>query len=1631
MDPIWKRRGFDSQEEFDAYLAELYGVIKKDRTQGDTIVQLGDYGNKEAITAYLDSQRGAVPATPAPVAQRSVAAPVAVRPGETETQYQQFARKMEDVQEKEVQQAQYDPAKLPDRVIEDNTLRLYVDAAQEPRDAAKGDRISQAWDWLMTPASPETPGILGNTSEPAIITALRPQPMLTAEETKAYEDARSKGDTTYFVDKLLDVAGDKDTKGRTVESTIGYAARMANIPSAFVTYVMDSALSSGDPTPFSERVAKGEGLAEGSRELASYLEYGTRDPMVGDKLADGSEVPEGWSLPEQTAFVAGGLVDLLIPGDLGIAGAVKGASKASKVLKAADTFSTIEKAGVIAEGAVKGGLESWPGGARLLSSTPELQTSIISTAAKRAEPVVQEWKDWAINPEIRRTNPAPESAAKMGLPTDPDEAYDFLGRAIAMGNANPNPIPLNERIGRIALGRKALTDASGLDARIGDVLVHTNSLPELRKSALERDMGHGLTLGEVRNLVTLTPDEALQMDGMDYKILMDHVRESKAVLRMDPATWRKLEAIDEATGLNYPGPKDPTPDASAYPKVKVDPADWNQMMVALMEQHALDFDPTAVDLRSIDFNRGETNLTLPAEMRTPADAARKLASSLRLASLDASTDLEKVASPAVLDAIQRNKLKLGAVGESILDDIKIARKAGDVNPVSGLTAKLFQTEQDVVRNLDSLLSRLYGDQKGLFRTLASTPNTRLNVIAGALRKKAIESPGDFLDTLNRFVALLEKNKAGAMVRAGDLEKAGLSPINWQIAMAAAADKELASNPMAVAINLLVEARKGEVLSQAAADILARIPKKSAIYRDIRRWASDTMTKVESEVAKVFALSRDVEIIPGSNVASYLGENEIPIRENIAQFIADAAKAAVLDDTQYFQDAFARFQDRLIASLENQDIYAFGILDADRLKELISDSVLDIQDSTAELAQRVQTEFSKQNPKALQDQVRQSAADSLAESLQVIYDLQSQADYTTSAVQRELTAQLVGIHPVVANAIAEELLRLGGDVVAANKDIIAGLGGVSAVNPLADTLVQAGINPKDLVKVIMDHPEIPVSTLARQVQDITGSLSAHPLSGLKRAGKRLSGLARQGMLGGYLIPNFAYHTANILTAPAIMTATVGGQLAWAATKRTGYDLVSKVAAKISAGELVKFVYARLGMTPTVPGKNILLNLEDGRVYTYDSIAKIALQNGILGGQQSAEFQVDVLDSILRWSKRNLKGEKVGGGQDFLRRNLDPLAETYAAQIAAASDGQFRTSVLIEALASGKSEEDAVKLARESLFDYNKISEAEQNYIASWYWFYRFQRQNVVSTMRNMVMYPNRVKQLLQIQSMPSRMFDERNMSEDQKQVFIYSNNFESRAKLATFANAAKNSFKDDVQVYGPPMPLSDAILAIQGGMQIFKPLQDSTNRGPEGITATMTNILQTAGSHAGPGVGTMFKFVTGDQALAFGEVQNLGKSVDPKFVAALKSTGFWDSAKEYFQIVETHPGNPDYPTGRAVNQMEGDAYYYLGGTKDTRLAWHALTNDATTAAGVHRLVTDFVGPLVMYAGDEQGMSQNVIPTLGNYPSEIAAIRALKFLGAIQVEESTVTEEEQSVTGGQADQDSIAWKLMLQEIQNKYP
>lgn len=432
----------------------------------------------------------------------------------------------------------------------------------------------------------------------------------------------------------------------------------------------------------------------------------------------------------------------------------------------------------------------------------------------------------------------------------------------------------------------------------------------------------------------------------------------------------------------------------------------------------------------------------------------------------------------------------------------------------------------------------------------------------------------------------------------------------------------------------------------------------------------------------------------------------------------------------------------------------------------------------------------------------------------------------------------------------------------------------------------------------------------------------------------------------------FHGPNWITAPAIMVQTVGGKATADALKR--YDRGAMLAA---------YVAQPLGfsgrLSDSVKRAQVAVTDPAGRAWTWDEVATLAREGGItrsVTGTAASKQQVENASRILRDARAlpvRFASKAVALGQSF----------------AEASDTSFRASVLIAELEKGTDPQVALRLARESLYDYGKMTDWEKANIQSWFAFYSFTRASAVATIEGILSNPTRLKNVV-VASKGANLYGD---SEDQRSWFYDPEYVRSRPLLAIYDGVDKARYAE----YAPPLPPVDGVLFI---LKILKSAaeRDMQSLTVERATPTLTVLL---------GLDEDGKKRVMEQGY-----------IDPRHVAWLQALGGWSTFQALVPGIQSRPARAGETSwnGRVYSLKDDGGSVNVEGAKTY---WALL--QAVTLVGATGMINDYA-PLTAAVQPDEFVSgiemQTSIPELSgavtqarlSTPQEIAAAKRRSLL-----------------------------------------
>jgi len=498
-------------------------------------------------------------------------------------------------------------------------------------------------------------------------------------------------------------------------------------------------------------------------------------------------------------------------------------------------------------------------------------------------------------------------------------------------------------------------------------------------------------------------------------------------------------------------------------------------------------------------------------------------------------------------------------------------------------------------------------------------------------------------------------------------------------------------------------------------------------------------------------------------------------------------------------------------------------------------------------------------------------------------------------------------------------------------------------------------------------------LAKQSGDVLGRRVIMDTIGTIYDGT--SNIAKNGLLGGLILPNFNYAVVNALTGPFIIAQTVGVRSAASALRIPNPLLLreGKIVAAISPIDLEVLDVMRYAYSSNVgvgklswkaPANKVILTTPDGTIYTTEMLAKLVNEGALGKSQGAAELSNSLLGSSLDWAGRTgLYGDK-NSVIKAARRNFFNYQDLNVWSTAANTvDQTYRMGVLVKALKEGEPIENATRLARESLFDYGNLTDIEES-IAKVVWFYRFKRNNFRSVFTALATDPKALKfAFSQGQGWEYVYnFGEKVLGQDKNDVdmrYAMKDYSEARAFIDLVEDPEN---KKRYAIYGPPIPAIQAVAEMTDYASIFLTPYVMAATTDKGLIAATGEVgygaFQVAVENANPMLQTAVLAGTGMDIRRGG--QTASDYLDPKLVWYMQQNPEqWYTFTTLFNIEEV-PLEDEKP---AVGYYNGRQWRIKQKDRTAAKNWQ-VWQSGLLMIGVGRTMRDYA-PILNKFGGERG------------------------------------------------------------------
>ena len=497
------------------------------------------------------------------------------------------------------------------------------------------------------------------------------------------------------------------------------------------------------------------------------------------------------------------------------------------------------------------------------------------------------------------------------------------------------------------------------------------------------------------------------------------------------------------------------------------------------------------------------------------------------------------------------------------------------------------------------------------------------------------------------------------------------------------------------------------------------------------------------------------------------------------------------------------------------------------------------------------------------------------------------------------------------------------------------------------------------------------------------------------------MTRNTVLGGTIVPNIPHHVMNIMSAPSIMISTLGlGRT----LKTFGNPNNLVVAAKVGSTLFTnKMVPMGLG-SKLMPNPNgVAIITKQGVPYTYGELSDIILQSGISATVTTTEFRTKVFEELVSWTGQNILAPTKAAGKksDLIRPVLKDIGERLGVldkpsvfqDFANASDMFFRTAVLVKALNEGLPVDQAVRLARESMFDYGSIPKPLKDTLSKGFWLWSFRFLNDAKFVGNLLNAPNRLRQGYKLKKSG---YDYTN-EEDETYFPFIARYGDDRMWLSLSEDPeARRRYA----LMGPQVPMLSAAEDIFGLTQGFVAAATGLTQMMAGDPAGAEKLIQQVaepGTTAAlgivnPVVEYLFINLGMGKEIAFGKLQDPGGYITPDLIHFYSLNGRFEEFVAMYDIqrVEPRPGKPTWGGFEyRVNPKNGKAKAAM-----SRLENYSIITGQTTYRGMMADINaltdpDFVDPRT------EGLS-----FLGQLADRLSIIKSLDVPTKREMEEAAL-------------------------------
>lgn len=414
---------------------------------------------------------------------------------------------------------------------------------------------------------------------------------------------------------------------------------------------------------------------------------------------------------------------------------------------------------------------------------------------------------------------------------------------------------------------------------------------------------------------------------------------------------------------------------------------------------------------------------------------------------------------------------------------------------------------------------------------------------------------------------------------------------------------------------------------------------------------------------------------------------------------------------------------------------------------------------------------------------------------------------------------------------------------------------------------------------------------------------------------------EGMLAGRTLPNYTYLSENVVTAPLIAAVTnptyidnvVSSAMSIAPKSLAGATGVGDF------GKYHGYAYNIFENARNAPDA-IAFTTAAGKKITNNELLDMWRRANIGSSNAAVTIGPDVTRELKALAERETKGapatvKKIA--RDIIPSPTMSIPSTSAAN----ADMAFRMSLFKEALRRGATEEQATRIARDTLLDFgtlNKIVPDELKGLKRGVLFLSFQAAMSAAILKAMARGETAENVL--------------RMARYHKDLAQwYSNEYADQPQLESMW---LGSIKD---VGGKPTQMTYLRDPIMGQLFTAVGLADQAANFINAPTDSAMNVVESIG------------FNPSLQLLIDLKDARANQSIPPRQIAFLQATGLWDEAVGQLNIKERKPeemriGEPTFDGRQYTMNSEADAKKYVAFMYSlTALGWNRMLNDWTNAA----------------------------------------------------------------------------------------